>query len=112
MEGKIEINKLINKFLIYFSGQYKLEKLTKKLENWQELTFIEFISELNKAIKATGQVPLTKKDEFDWIELFEDSKTKTQNLITKINETDTNIDEMVYELYGLSPDEVKIVKAS
>ena len=109
---KKQSQQINNKFNNYFSGQYKLEKLTKKLENWYELTFTEFIAELNKTIKATGQAPLTKKDEFDWIELFEENKTKAQNLITEINETDATIDEMVYELYGLSPDEVKIVKAS
>lgn len=103
---------VIEKFSTYFSGQYKLEKLTKKLENWYELTFTEFIAELNKAIKAIGQTPLTKKDEFDWIELFEENKTKAQNLKSQIETTENEIDKMVYELYGLSKEEIEVVKNS
>ena len=101
-----EVNK---KFSNYFSGQYKFDKLTKKLENWSELTFAEFITELNKSIKITGQIPLTKKDEFDWIELFEENKTKVQTLKSQIEATENEIDKMVYELYGLSPEEINVV---
>ncbi|TRX00112.1 Eco57I restriction-modification methylase domain-containing protein [Flavobacterium gawalongense] len=98
------------KFTTYFSGQYKIEKLTKKLENWHELTFAAFITEINKAIKTSGQVPLTKKDEFEWLDLFEENKNKAQTLKSEINKTDKEIDTMVYELYGLSEEEILIVE--
>ncbi|WP_310555088.1 Eco57I restriction-modification methylase domain-containing protein [Flavobacterium sp.] len=107
-----DFNKLLTKLTNYFSGQYKLEKLTKKLENWHELNFSEFIAELNKAIKATGQPQLTKKDEFDWIELFEENKAKAQNLKSQIETIENKIDKMVYELYGLSEEEIEIIKNS
>jgi type I restriction-modification system DNA methylase subunit len=100
------------KFGNYFSGQYKLEKLTKKLENWSELSFTEFIAELNKAIKTAGQTPLTKKDEFEWLDLFEENKTKAQILKSQIETTEKTIDKMVYELYGLSEEEIAIVESS
>jgi type I restriction-modification system DNA methylase subunit len=112
MLAKKQLQLINDKFKKYFSGQYKLEKLSRKLENWQELKFIEFISELKKAIKGTGQTSLTKKDEFDWIELFEENKTKAQNLISEINQIDDNINKMVYELYGLSEEEISIVENS
>lgn len=97
------------KFGNYFSGQYKLKKLPKKLENWSELTFADFITELNKAIKAAGQTPLTKKDEFEWLDLFEENKTKTHTLKSQIETTEKAIDKMVYELYGLSEEEISTV---
>ncbi|RTZ01322.1 restriction endonuclease subunit M [Flavobacterium sp. RSP49] len=100
------------KFSNYFSGQYKLEKLPRKLENWSELTFSDFITELNKAIKKTVQTPLTKKDEFEWLDLFEENKTKAQNLKSQIETTEKAIDKMVYELYGLSEEEINIVENS
>lgn len=100
------------KFGNYFSGQYKLEKLPKKLENWSELSFADFITELNKAIKTTGQTPLTKKDEFEWLDLFEENKTKAQTLKSQIETTEKAIDKMVYELYGLSEEEISIVENS
>jgi type I restriction-modification system DNA methylase subunit len=99
------------KFGNYFSGQYKLEKLPKKLENWSELSFADFITELNKAIKTAGQTQLTKKDEFEWLDLFEENKTKAQTLKSQIETTEKAIDKMVYELYGLNEEEISIVEA-
>jgi hypothetical protein len=55
---------------------------------------------------------LTKKDEFEWLDLFEENKQKAQALQTKITQTAKEIDAMVYELYGLTEDEIKIVENS
>ena len=115
-------NSLNNKFQKYLQQTFQLEKLSKKLQNWHELEFGEFVKELNKAIKANNklrikegleEVPsLTKKDEFEWLDLFEENKQKAQALQTQINQTDKEIDQMVYELYGLSEDEIAIVENS
>lgn len=64
---KHNLEKISNKFTKYFSGQFHIEKLTKKLENWYESLFANFIKELNKAIKTFGGTPLTKKDEIGWM---------------------------------------------
>jgi tRNA1(Val) A37 N6-methylase TrmN6 len=100
------------KFSTYFSSQYNLDKLPGKLEKWYELEFIDFIKELNKAIKAVKGTPLTKKDEFEWMDLFEENKKKALELKAEIDKTDKEIDAMVYELYGLSEEEIKIVEGS
>ena len=109
---KNNFEKINQKFNNYFSGQYKLDKLPKKLEKWSELSFADFITELNKAIKTAGQTPLTKKDEFEWLDLFEENKTKAQTLKSQIETTEKAIDKMVYELYGLSEEEIKVVENS
>ena len=72
--------------------------------------FTAFISELNKAIKTSGGIQLTKKDEIEWMDLFEDYKKQAQTLKQEINKTDKEIDKMVYELYGLSEEEIGIVE--
>lgn len=105
-----DFQKLTQKFKTYFSSQYHLEKISGKLEKWYELEFTDFIKELNKAIKTTKGTPLTKKDEFEWMELFEDNKKKALELKAEIDKTDKEIDQMVYELYGLTDEEVKIVE--
>ncbi|SNR69102.1 Eco57I restriction-modification methylase domain-containing protein [Lutibacter flavus] len=107
-----ELNDYTNKFIKYFSVSTQIEKLTRKLENWHELDFADFIKELNKAIKKAGGTPLTKKDEFEWLELFEDNKKKAQELQTQINQTEKTIDQMVYKLYNLAPDEIEIIENS
>ena len=47
-----------------------------------------------------------------FMELFEEKKTEAQILKSEIDKTDKEIDQMVYELYGLTEDEIKIVEES
>lgn len=115
-----------SRFQNYFQQTLGLEKLSRKLQNWHELTFAEFIKELNKAIKTENrnrkkeavngdyqEIPtLTKKDEFEWMELFEEKKKEILELKSQIHHTEKEIDQMVYELYGLSEEEIKIVEGS
>jgi tRNA1(Val) A37 N6-methylase TrmN6 len=120
LEFVIAITKFINlneffdiqifKFSDFFSKQYQIEKLTGKLEKWYSLEFVDFIKELNKAIKTIKGTPLTKKDEFEWIDLFEENKQKALSLKAEIDKTDKEIDQMVYALYELTEEEVKIVE--
>lgn len=107
-----ELNDYTNKFIKYFSVSTQIEKLTRKLESWHELDFADFIKELNKVIKKVGGTPLTKKDEFEWLELFEDNKKKAQELQTQITQTEKTIDTMVYDLYGLTEEERDIIENS
>jgi hypothetical protein len=101
------------KFLSFLNSKFNILNLnSKKLENWSELSFADFITELNKAIKTAGQTPLTKKDEFEWLDLFEENKTKAQTLKSQIETIEKAIDKMVYELYGLSEEEINIVEES
>ncbi|WP_417558174.1 hypothetical protein [Mesoflavibacter zeaxanthinifaciens] len=66
-----------------------------------------------RVIDGLVKVPtLTKKDEFEWLDLFEDKKQKAQALQTQTNQTDKEIDQMVYELYGLTEVEIAIVENS
>jgi hypothetical protein len=109
---KVDLHLFSQKFSTYFTSQYALDKLPGKLEKWYELEFVDFIKELNKAIKAVKGTPLTKKDEFDWMDLFEEKKKKALELKAEIDKTDKEIDGMVYELYGLSEEEIKIVENS
>ena len=115
-----KIENLKNKFQKYFSSSLGLLKISRKLENWCELSFSDFIKELNKAIKTSNKerakvklsaIPeLTKKDEFEWMELFEENKKKALELQQQIAATDREIDQMVYQLYGLTEEEIEIVE--
>jgi len=99
-------------FQKYLQSQFPVENLPKKLQNWHELEFSEFIKELNKAIKKAGGQKLTKSDEMEWMEVFEVKKAEAQALKAEIDKTDRQIDQMVYELYGLSEEEIRIVEDS
>ena len=48
----------------------------------------------------------------EWMELFETKKAEAQILKAEIDQTDAAIDQMVYELYGLTEEEIQIVEAN
>ena len=82
-----------------------LEKLPKKLENWYELTFTDFVKELkNKKIK------LSLTEEAEWEDYFLVEQQKALEIKAQITKTDKEIDDMVYELYGLTDEEIAIVE--
>jgi len=115
-----ELNNNLKKFSTYISFKFSLLKKTRKLENWQELDFTDFIKELNKAIKVTNKErvkedlelidTLTKLDEMEWMDAFETKKKKALELQSQITQTEAEIDQMVYALYGLTDDEVAIIE--
>jgi len=94
-----------SKFIGLLQSELSIEKLTKKIEKWHSLEWSDFEKEL-KRIK----IALTGEQKEDWFERFNRLKTEAQNLKAQIDKTDSEIDKMVYELYGLSEDEIKIVE--
>ena len=100
----------IEKFIKYFSVKLSIQELSRKLQNWHELEFGEFIKELNKAIRKSGVEKLSKMDEMDWMEVFETKKAEVQAIKLGIDKTDKQIDQMVYKLYDLTEEEIKIVE--
>jgi hypothetical protein len=109
---KTEVNSLHHRFLQFTLKRIPSNSAVTKLDKWYTLDFSEFIKELNKAIKTAKGTPLSKKDEFEWMDLFEENKKKSLDLKTQIDQTDKEIDRMVYELYGLTEEEVQIVENS
>ena len=101
-----------NRFQKYLSSQFTIDNLPKQLQNWHDLGFGDFIKELNKSIKKGGGEKLTKMDEMDWMDVFETKKEEAQALKSEIDKTDKEIDQMVYELYGLTKEEIQIVENS
>jgi len=100
------------KFITYLNSNINLHKPNSKLEKWYEITFSEFIIELNKNLLQNNKTPLSKKDEFEWMELFEENKKILADLKLQIDQIDKEIDGKVYQLYGLTEEEIKIVEDS
>lgn len=119
---KTNITDTVEKFKKYFKHCFSLIKLSRKLENWHDIDFGNFIIELKIAIKATNKervkedlkpiATLTKLNEMEWMDAFETKKKEAQELQTQINQTEKEIDEMVYELYGLTEEEITIIENS
>ncbi|SNA83429.1 Eco57I restriction-modification methylase domain-containing protein [Flavobacterium psychrophilum] len=107
----LELNKQLQKqqakVINMLQRDYGLEKPTKKLETWYELTVQDFFKELAKAKIVLSAI---QKDEVqEYFETYQKQAVATKNQITA---TDKKIDAMVYELYGLSNEEIEIVENS
>ena len=115
-----EKHKIQSQFLKLLESKFVDLKLTKKLQNWYELEFKDFLGELQKAINISnkerinkGLQPLVKlslSQEAEWMQYFNEQKEKAQTSKNEINKTDKEIDKLVYELYGLTETEIKIVE--
>ena len=95
------------KFFNRTKDNFEIEKSSNKLETFYDYDFKNFIAELKKQ-KVT--LSLVQQDE--WEEYFNSYKTEINNLQVQINQTDNEIDQMVYELYGLTKEEIEIIENS
>jgi hypothetical protein len=84
-----------------------LAKLPKALQTWYNLDYKEFTGQL-----AKKKIKLSLSQEAEWEEYFLAEQAKALALKNQIDTTDKKIDHMVYELYGLTADEIKIVEDS
>lgn len=89
--------------------EFGIEKLVSKLENWYELEFSDFVKEIEKSIKPR-KLSLSQKAE--WMTHFETEKAKAVALQSQIDQTDKEIDQMVYKLYDLTPEEIELIECS
>lgn len=100
-----ELQEVNGKFQRNIKREFSLEKLSKKLENWYSHSFSDFLTDLKK-LKAE----LTLSQKAEWEDYFVLEQQKATALKNQITKTDAEIDQMVYELYGLTEDEIAIVE--
>ena len=102
-----EIQEVIQRFQRAIQRKFTLEDLPGKLKNWHLLNYPEFIIELDKI-----KIKLSLNEEAEWESYFLQESKKAQELKSRIEATDKEIDLMVYKLYELSDEEIRIVETS
>jgi len=100
-----ELKETSQKFQRALEREFAMESLPKKLQDWYLLSYGEFIKELEKK-----KVKLSLSQKAEWEDYFLQESKKALALKTDIDTTDKEIDAMVYELYGLSVEEIGIVE--
>lgn len=100
-----EIQEVSSKFQRTLERKFNLEELPKKLQDWYLLNYADFLKELGKK-----KVKLSLSDEAEWEDYFLLESKKAKELKSKIDITDNEIDQMVYKLYDLTDEEIKIVE--
>ncbi len=79
--------------------------INNKLKQWHSLTGADFFKELTKQKRK-----LALSEQEEWLKYFEEQKAKANVIHKIIQQTDMHIDVMVYKLYGLDDEEIKIVE--
>ena len=95
------------KFQRTIQRKFELDELPKKLQDWYLLSYGDFVKEL-----AKKKIKLSLAQESDWEEYFITEATKLKAIKSEIEATDKIIDAMVYELYGLTKEEIAIVESA
>lgn len=94
-----------HRFIHRLQESLGIQKVTAALERFDEADFKTLLAELKK---QKISLTLTQKDE--WEDYFNQYKTDCNALSAQIAATDKQIDQMVYQLYGLTEDEIKVVE--
>lgn len=90
-----------------FCRRFAIEKPSKALLAWHEGTFTDFVDALKK-----HKIKLSLNDEMEWETTFNAQQAKVAALKKSLADTDAAIDKRVFELYGLSAEEIAIVQAA
>ena len=81
-------------------------KITGTLETFDSLDFAGFVAELKKQ-----KIKLSLVQQDEWEEYFAQYKAACTELTSAISATDAEIDTRVYNLYGLTDDEIKVIES-
>jgi len=98
---------LVATFHSRIRSNFIIEKPSNKLKEFYNYDFKTFLCELKKK-----KVTLTLKQQDEWEQYFNEYKTEINKLQQQITQIDKEIDQLVYKLYGLTADEIKIVEES
>jgi len=95
----------VSTFLSRIQSNFTIDKPSNKLKEFYNYDFKIFLSELKKK-----KVVLTLKQQDEWEQYFNEYKTEINKLQQQIIQTDNEIDQLVYKLYGLTEEEIRIVE--
>lgn len=107
----VKKKELVQRFSNYISKSLNI-KLTRKLESWNEIDFPNFIKEINFVLKQNNSNKFSKTQEVEWLEIFECKNKEIIEIDNDFLNIDKEIDLLVYKIYGLSEEEIKIVEES
>jgi len=102
---RVELETVANNFTSLLKSKFDIEKVSRKLQNWYQYEFKDILKELKKQ-----KITISLNEEAELMQYFKEQKEKTAELESKILQTDNEMDIIVYELYGLTEDEIKTVE--
>ena len=96
-----------SRFLRRLNENLEGVKITSALQTFDTMDFKGFVAELKKQ-----KIKLTLSQQDEWEEYFNQRVAECQTLSAQIKTTDNEIDNKVFDLYGLTEEERRIVMTS
>lgn len=99
------LHKTADGFIQLLQSKWANLKITGRVSEWYKLSFENFRKELEKQ-----KIKLSLQEQAEWLQYFTEQKQEASNIRSSIKKTDSEIDRMVYELYELTDEEIRIVE--
>jgi hypothetical protein len=99
-----ELKEISSNFMEILSTEFPKVKITKNISKWYKLEFEEFVNELKK-----NKITLTLKEKADWLVFFKEERMKARRRSQSIDYTDSQIDQLVNDLYGITHEEISLM---
>jgi len=108
----IVLNQKLNSAKQDFLSELELEKIPRKLQNFEKLELSEFIKYFSKLKKMKFKDKLAeRKFKNEWKALFENDKDEVLQIQLEISRIENEIDNLVFKLYNLTDDEIKLISS-
>ncbi|WP_405297912.1 Eco57I restriction-modification methylase domain-containing protein [Methanobrevibacter sp.] len=106
-ECYLKVNKIKDKFFNRMNNHFEGIKINKTLTNYETLDFKKFNNQLQK---QKFKLSLFKEEE--WEDYFMYSKEACLEVISEIELLEKKINDLIYESYGLTSEEINIIENS
>lgn len=83
-------------------------RLSRKLEQFHELSFAEFRAEVKRVLKA--DIPV--RERADWERFHAETSAAVRRLASEIVDAERAIDRLVYEAFELTPEEIALLEGA
>lgn len=106
IELNMELHTGVENFSNLIKMEFELEKLPKKIREFYNMNNVAFMTLLEKI--SLKKISLRKKGE--WGSHFNKSKQRIIGLPNRIEIETRNLNQLVYNLYGLNSDEIALIE--
>ena len=93
------------KYLKFLQQKFPDIKSSKKLNEWHLFTERDLLVELEKQ-----KIKILMKEHYEFFDFFVEEKTRVTSVLEKIQLLENEINTMIYALYDLNADEIKMVE--
>lgn len=109
VDNAIEASTLLSNhrknFFSLLHADLGLTKFSRKMHSWPDLSFTDFIVELQKA-----KIKLDVSAKSEWQKHFQYVTDEALIALSDLNDADSAINRALYEAYKLTPDEIELVE--